>query len=114
MPPVSSRTNTRSTPRTTSAFNVVESARAGCTATGRRLAYTPSSLRSRSRPVSGRSFASGADHFGQPIAMVVDGYAAEIPFRQRELMSEKLRHLLQRAHAFACDFRTNAIAPEDG
>src|SRR5580658_2026839 len=36
--------------------------------TGRRLAKVPSALRRPSSPLSGRTLASGADHFGPPIA----------------------------------------------
>ena len=61
MPPVSSRTISRSMPRSAvSFFKGQASARAGRRAAGRRLAYSPRSLRMDSRAVSGRLSASEA------------------------------------------------------
>ena len=67
MPPVSSRTNTRSTPSRISGLSTEASRSAGCSLMGRRLAYTPSSRRRRSSPCSGRTGADGP-HFGPPMA----------------------------------------------
>ena len=44
----------------------------------------------------------------------VDGNAAEVALIHRELVAEELRYPLQRAHAFTGDFRTNAVATENG
>src|SRR5579875_1746148 len=54
MPPVSSRTTSRSTPSISWARSGEASARAGNGLTGRRLAYRPRPLRRPSRPCSGR------------------------------------------------------------
>ncbi len=67
-PPVSSRTTTMSTPSITSGFSVVESTSMGRTFTGRRLAKRASSLRSASRPSSGRTLFRGSSHLGPPTA----------------------------------------------
>ena len=68
MPPVSSRTTMMSTPFKSSALIGEACSTAGCGTIGRRLANSPSDLRSCSRPCSGRTGASGADHFGPPTA----------------------------------------------
>ena len=54
MPPVSSRTTSRSVPSTTSRRSGLASSSAATARTGRRLAYRPSALRRPSRPCSGR------------------------------------------------------------
>ena len=59
MPPVSSRTTSRSVPSTTSRRSGLASSSASTARTGRRLAYRPSALRRPSRPCSGRG-ASGS------------------------------------------------------
>src|SRR6202453_2586762 len=68
MPPVSSRTTMMSTPCKSSDLIGEASSTAGWGTTGRRFANRPSSLRSRRSPCSGRTLASGADHFGPPTA----------------------------------------------
>src|SRR5512133_3547619 len=57
-----------STPFSFSALSGEESISAGWTFTGRRLANTPSPLRSPSSPCSGRTLALGSSHFGPPTA----------------------------------------------
>ena len=59
MPPVSSRTTSRSTPAIRSSRSGLASISAAIGLTGRRFAYRPSPLRSPSRPCSGRG-ASGS------------------------------------------------------
>ena len=69
MPPVSSRTHRKSAPRTISVFSGERPASESNTASGRRLAYSPSDLRIRSSPCSGRTLADGSlSYFGSPIA----------------------------------------------
>src|SRR6185437_11092854 len=68
MPPVSSRTTTKSTPCSSSALIGEACSAASWVRTGRRLAYRPSALRIASRPCSGRTLAFGSDHFGPPTA----------------------------------------------
>ena len=59
MPPVSSRTKTRSTPRSTSGLSGAASSSSGTTRTGRRLANRSSPLRRPSSACSGRTLARG-------------------------------------------------------
>ena len=69
MPPVSSRTTSRSVPSTTSRRSGLASSSASTARTGRRLAYRPSALRSPSSPCSGRgALGSVLSHFGPPTA----------------------------------------------
>src|SRR5690606_28448510 len=68
MPPVSSRTTSRSTPASRCGLIGEAPMVAACGRTGRRLAYRPSALRIASRPCSGRTVALGSDHFGPPTA----------------------------------------------
>src|SRR5664279_1349001 len=68
MPPVSSRTTTRSTPASFSALSGAAAASFSCTVTGRTLAKRPSALRMPSSPCSGRTFARGVSHAGPPTA----------------------------------------------
>ena len=68
MPPVSSRTTSRSTPVSTSGLSVEANSKAGASLTGRRLANRPSALRMPSSPCSGRTFAVGLSHLGPPTA----------------------------------------------
>src|SRR3954452_19437094 len=69
MPPVSSRTTSRSVPSIRSRFSGLASSSAGEGRTGRRLAYRPRPLRRPSSPCSGRGAAgSVASHFGPPTA----------------------------------------------
>src|ERR1700693_615898 len=69
MPPVSSRTTSRSVPSIRSRRSGEASYSAGSGLTGRRLAYRPSPLRSPSSPCSGRGLSgSVVSHFGPPTA----------------------------------------------
>jgi hypothetical protein len=51
---------------------------------------------------------------GQRIAVVLDGDAAEIARIEAEGVTEQCGDPLQRTHAFARDFRTDAIAGQYG
>ena len=85
------------------------------------FAKTPSSWRSRSSPASGRTLASGSDHFGPPIAPSSTASARRQPASvaagsgspvasmaappngagfERELVAEAARDRLEHAHAF--------------
>src|SRR3954447_6477908 len=69
MPPVSSRTTSRSTPSISSRLSGLESSSAGLGRTGRRLANRPRPLRRPSSPCSGRGLSgSVVSHFGPPTA----------------------------------------------
>src|ERR1039457_6865944 len=69
MPPVSSRTTSRSVPSISSRFNGEASYSAGSGLTGRRFAYSPRPLRKPSKPCSGRGLAgSVASHLVAPAA----------------------------------------------
>src|SRR4051794_36696569 len=59
---------TMSTPSSSSSRSGEEPASAGWTRTGRRLAYNPRPPRREKRACSGRTVASGSDHFGPPTA----------------------------------------------
>src|SRR5438093_1021226 len=78
MPPVSSRTTSRSVPSMRSRLSGLASSSAGNGLTGRRLANRPRPSRSPSRPCSGRG-ASGSvvSHFGPPTAPSKTASAAE-------------------------------------
>src|SRR5271170_2557132 len=69
MPPVSSRTTSRSVPSIRSRRSGEAPYSAGSGLTGRRFAYSPSPLRRPSRPCSGRGFCgSVVSHLGPPTA----------------------------------------------
>src|SRR5438477_7620605 len=68
MPPVNSRTTTRSTPSMTARLSVEASMSSGKTRTGRRLANRPRLLRSANSACSGRTEARGSSHLGPPTA----------------------------------------------
>src|SRR4051795_10105697 len=69
MPPVSSRTTSRSVPSIRSRFSGLASSRASLGRTGRRFANSPSPLRRPSSPCSGRGLpGSVVSHFGPPTA----------------------------------------------
>ncbi len=101
--------------------------------TGRRFAKVPSALRRPSSPVSGRTLASGADHFGPPMApsrmaslarqesRVACGSGSPVRSMaappkgwcvERELVAEALRDRVEAAHALGGNFRTDAIAAQ--
>ena len=127
MPPVSSRTQMKSVPRTTSARSGERSARASNSATGRRLANSPSDLRIRSSPCSGRTFAVGSlSYLGSPmapnsktdgvrlvgigVAHGVDGRGAHQCGTVFDLVSEFFRHAVQHFRGFGDDLGTDAVA----
>ena len=107
---------------------------AGCGTTGRRLANSPSALRSCSRPCSGRTGASGADHFGPPTAPEqncvgalrqrqrgrrqrlsrrIDGGAAEQRRLEFKGVPEARGHRAQGPHRLGRDFAADAVAGEE-
>src|ERR1019366_4164631 len=120
MPPVSSRTKIRSTPSRRSGFRLEAPRSAGCTLTGRRFAYTPSSLRSRLWAADGaeqhRVGIQAARERGgrQRIAELIDGGAPEWCLLKRELMAVASRAGLQHAQRLGDHLRTDAIAREYG
>ena len=109
------------------------SSTAGCGTTGRRLANSPSALRSCSSPCSGRTLASGSDHFGPPtapeqhgigasterergrgqrLAGGIDGRSAEQRRLELKGMAEALRQPLERANRLRGDLSADAVARE--
>src|SRR3954454_22229785 len=80
MPPVSSRTTSRSVPSMRSRLSGLASSRASKGLTGRRLANSPRPSRRPSSPCSGRGgCASGVSHFGPPTAPRRTASAARQP-----------------------------------
>ena len=106
----------------------------GCTFTGRRLANTPSSARRRSRPCSGagarsdRTTSVRPPHPAAPrrpawprsafrrqrVAVGVDGAAADGVLAESKVVTAARGHRAQHAHRRGGDFRTDAVARQDG
>src|SRR5688572_2357359 len=76
MSPVSSRMIMRSRPETTSGFRLEAPTNSGNMRAGRRLANSPSSLRMRSMPCSGRCGRGNASYCGPPTAPASTASAA--------------------------------------
>src|SRR5205809_209143 len=75
---------TRSTPVRRSGLRGEQNASAGCTITGRRLAYTPSSARSARRPVSGLLWRGSWSSLGSPTAPSSTASASRTAARDRK------------------------------
>src|SRR5918994_1698349 len=96
MPPVSSRTTSRSTPSMRSRLSGLASYNAGTGRTGRRFAYRPIPLRSPSRPCSGRgACGSVVSHCGPPTAASV--------LLEAEVLADRAQQLEGRAHDLRAD-----------